>query len=259
MNRQTLSLLAHTDHPIAAPLDDESVHRLLRQAVPAASGASGGPGGPDGGARVLDLGCGQGEWLLRTLAQHPGATAEGVDTSAEALRRARERAEAAGVADRLTLHRTDAAEFAPEHPFDLVLSVGATHAFGGMRGTLATARPHLARGGTVLVGDAYWMTEPSARAREMLGEYRDLASTVDQVMADGWTPVYGHVSTRHELDDYEWCWTGSLSRWALDNPGHPDSGQALEAASGHRDGWLRDYRDSFGFVCLVLRRTVETP
>lgn len=89
----------------------------------------------------------------------------------------------------------------------------------------------------------------------MLGDFTDLATTVDRVVADGWVPVYGHVSTRHELDAYEWDWTGTLASWALDHPDDPDSPHALAAAATHREEWLRVYRESFGFVCLVLRST----
>ncbi|MGH3658172.1 MAG: SAM-dependent methyltransferase, partial [Micromonosporaceae bacterium] len=60
MNREEIGRLAHADHPVKAPLDDDSVRRLLERAV------------PPGDGRILDLGCGGGEWLLRALAMHPG-------------------------------------------------------------------------------------------------------------------------------------------------------------------------------------------
>ncbi|GHA66713.1 MULTISPECIES: SAM-dependent methyltransferase [Streptomyces] len=243
MDRQQISRLAHAHHPIAAPLDDDSVRRLLAQAV------------PGDGARVLDLGCGGAEWLLRALAGHPRLTAEGVDVSASALDHARGAAARLGVADRLTLHHEDAARFAAPHGFDLVLCVGSTHAFGGLPATLAAAREHLAPGGRVLVGDGFWEREPSPEAVESLGDLDDLPTTLDRVVADGWTPVGGHISTRRELDDYEWAWTGALAAWALDHPADPDRAQALETATAHRDGWLRGYRDCLGFLCLVLRPT----
>lgn len=89
----------------------------------------------------------------------------------------------------------------------------------------------------------------------MLGDFTDLTTTVDRVVADGWTPVHGHVSTRSELDDYEWaCW-GALASWALDHPADPDSSQVLETATARRTEWLRVYRETWGFVCLVLRQT----
>ncbi|MGR8010849.1 SAM-dependent methyltransferase [Streptomyces hypolithicus] len=243
MSRSLMSQLAHARHPIAAPLDDESVRRLLERAV------------VRGDERLLDLGCGRAEWLVRALAAQPQVTAVGVDVSADALGEARERAEARGVGGRLTLHESDAGTYPSEGDFDVVFSVGAAHAFGGLLATLAAARPHLAPGGRVLVGDAYWEAEPGDEARRMLGEYDDLATTMDRVTADGWTPVFGHLSTRRELDDYEWHWTGDLAEWALDHPDDPLSGEALAVAAQHRSEWLRGYRSCFGFLTLVLRAT----
>ncbi|MCB5167529.1 class I SAM-dependent methyltransferase [Streptomyces bambusae] len=242
MNREEISRIAHTGHPIAAPLDDGAVRLLLDSALPAG-----------GRGRLLDLGCGGGEWLLRALSAHPQLRAEGVDVSAAALARARQAAARAGVGDRLVLHHGDAAGFAPGGAFDLVLCVGATHAFGGLLPTLAAAREHLAPGGRVLVGDGFWDGEPSAEAVAVLGELEDLPTTLDRIAADGWVPVQGHISSRAELDAYEWSWTGSLAAWALDHPEDPDSTRALEAAAAHRTEWLRGYRDVFGFVSLVLR------
>ncbi|QBS45555.1 cyclopropane-fatty-acyl-phospholipid synthase family protein [Nocardia sp. CS682] len=245
MNRDQISRLAHADHPIAAPVDDDSVRQLLRHGI------------RRGDERVLDLGCGGGEWLLRALTMFPQLRAEGVDVSETALAHARQRASMLGVEARLTLHRADAADLAASHGFDLVLSVGAAHAFGGLLPTLAAARKHLAPGGRVLIGDGFWASEPSAEAVAMLGDFADLPTTVERVTAAGWTSVYGHISTRHELDDYEWAWTGTLAGWALDHPADPGSSQALDAATTHREEWLRVYRDVFGFLCLVLRRSPD--
>ncbi|MFD0267821.1 SAM-dependent methyltransferase [Streptomyces sp. NPDC127106] len=245
MNREQISEIAHADHPIKSPLDDDSVSRLLEQGL------------PRGDERVLDLGCGTAEWLLRALATRPHLHAEGVDVSEVALARARQAARARGVDEHLVLHQRAAADFGSSEPFDLVISVGATHAFGGLVPTLAAARGHMAPGGRVLIGEAFWDRDPSPAAVETFGDLADLATTVDRVVADGWTPVHGHVSSRAELDAYEWaCW-GSLAAWALDHPADPAAAQVLETANARRSQWLHGYRDSFGFVCLVLRRTSE--
>lgn len=245
MNREQISRIAHAGHPIKSPLDDDSVRRLLERGL------------PRGDERVLDLGCGGGEWLLRALAARPRVHAEGVDISEDALDQAAAGAGDLGVQDRLVLHHRKAEDFESAEPFDVVLSFGAAHAFGGLLPTLAAARRHLAPGGRVLVGDGFWERPPSQEAVEMLGDFTDLAGTVDRVVADGWTPVDGHVSTRQELDDYEWaCW-GSLAAWGLDHPDDPDSSQALETAAVRRTEWLRVYRGTWGFVSLVLRRTSD--
>ncbi|MFI5867993.1 SAM-dependent methyltransferase [Streptomyces sp. NPDC051546] len=243
MNREHLSRIAHCAHPIRSPLDDASVRLLLERGL------------PRGDERVLDLGCGSAEWLLRALAARQDLRAEGVDISEDALAQARREAERLGVEGRLVLHHRSAAEFASPHPFDLVVSVGAAHAFGGLLPTLAAAREHLAPGGRILIGEGFWDRPPSPEAVEIFGELADLAGTVDLVVTDGWTPVHGHVSTRAELDAYEWaCW-GSLAAWALDHPADPDSGHVRETATARRTEWLRTYRDTWGFVSLVLRPT----
>ena len=92
----------------------------------------------------------------------------------------------------------------------------------------------------------------------MLGDFTDLATIVDRVVADGWTPVDGHVSTRQELDDTNGPAGGSPAAWALDHPDHPDSSQILETARARRTEWLCVYRDSWGFVSLVLRRPPDS-
>ncbi|MFG3056532.1 SAM-dependent methyltransferase [Kitasatospora sp. NPDC048239] len=248
MDRQTISRLAHVHHPIAAPITDDSVARLLDRAS-----------AHTGTGRALDLGCGEGAWLVRLLTARPNWQAVGVDLDVAALTRARETAQALGVERRIGLHHTDAGEFKAAEPFDLVLNVGATHAFGGLLPTLAAAREHLAPGGLVLVGEGFWEREPSQAALDGLGaareDFADLATTTDRVIADGWTPVYGYVSSPQEWDDYEFSWTGSLAAWALAHPEHPDAAAARAAADRHRTEWLHGYRGTFGFVTLLLRRT----
>ncbi len=242
-----LSLIAHTDHPVAGPLADESVDSLLRRVrLPRA-------------ARILDLGCGQAAWLIRALAMHPDASAEGVDVSRPALERAEEHIAELGLSDRIRVRECDAAQVQVPEPVHLAMCVGSTHAFGGMITSLKYLRPHLRPDGLALVGDGFWEQRPHDAALTSLGsqpdEYDDLPTTVDKVIGSGWIPVYGHVSAQSEWDDYEWSWCGSLARWALDNREKPGAAEAASAAEAHREAWLRGYRGVLGFVTLLLRPT----
>lgn len=184
MNRQQISAIAHTDHPIAAPLSDDSVNALLDRAI------------PRGDARLLDLGCGSGAWLVRAQHVRPGFRAEGVDHAPETVAAARRTVADAGLADRISFHEQDAQEFTSPYLYDLVLSIGATHAFGGLLPTLKAAGAHLAPGGSILIGDGFWERKPD-RATLAAGfaadEYDNLATTVDRVMAEGWTPQIGRA------------------------------------------------------------------
>ncbi|MFC4013090.1 SAM-dependent methyltransferase [Nonomuraea purpurea] len=241
MERQLISAIAHRDHPIAAPVSPGNLdHLLLRAALPE-------------GARVLDLGCGEAEWALRALELVPSATADGVDLSSHALSSAERAALARGLSERLSLHQVSATEFAASEPYDLVLCIGATHAFGGLKGTMEVVARFVRPGGLALVGEGFWERPPSPELAAAIGIYPDLAGTVAEAESGGWLTVYGHVSEAGEWDDYELSWTGSLARWAADNPG-PDGEQALAAMREHREMWLNGYRGLLGFVSLLLRR-----
>ncbi|GAA3593770.1 class I SAM-dependent methyltransferase [Nonomuraea rosea] len=241
MDRQRLSAIAHGDHPIAAPITPANLDRLLlRAALPE-------------GARILDLGCGEGEWSLRALELVPSSVADGVDYSEHAVSSAERAAAARGLSDRLSPHLMPAADFAAAEPYDLVLCVGSTHAFGGLKETMETVARFVKPGGLALIGEGFWARPPSPELAEAIGTYPDLAGTVAQAESGGWLTVYAHVSDLAEWDEYEWSWTGTLARWAAANPG-PDGEQALAAMREHRDIWLNGYRDVLGFVTLLLRR-----
>ncbi|GAA0803553.1 SAM-dependent methyltransferase [Spirilliplanes yamanashiensis] len=246
MDRQLLSNIAHTHHPIAAPIFEVNVNRLLRRA------------GRGPAARILDLGCGEAAWALQALAQHPDGHADGLDINRHGLDRAAAAAADRGLADQLTLHERDAKTYPADGDYDLVLCVGSTHAFGGLTETLDLAGRHVRPDGILLVGEGFWQQPPTPEALAALdatpADFTDLAGLVDVVEKAGWTPVYAHVSDAAEWDDYEWSWVGSLTEWALDNPGHPAAEDALTLAREHREQWLRGYRDVLGFATLVLRR-----
>jgi SAM-dependent methyltransferase len=246
MDRQRLSSIAHSHHPIAAPISGVTVNRLLRRA------------GRQPAARILDLGCGEAAWALQALAHCPDGYADAVDISPYALERAADAARDRGLADRLTLHERDARTYVPDGDYDLVLCVGSTHAFGGFAETLRLAGTHVNHDGVLLVGEGFWEAPPTPQALDALAatekDFTDLAGLMEAAEQEGWTPVYAHVSDAAEWDDYEWSWIGSLAQWALDNPGHPDAAEARAVALEHREQWLRGYRNVLGFVTLVLRR-----
>ncbi|MFC7640649.1 hypothetical protein ACFQX6_06260 [Streptosporangium lutulentum] len=139
-----------------------------------------------------------------------------------------------------------------------MLCVGATHAFGGLAATLDGVRRHLRPGGLALVGEGFWERTPAPETLARLGaapdDYADLPGTVAIAEGAGFRVVYGHTSELSEWDEYEWSWTGSLARWALEHPG-PDGETAMAAALDHRDMWLNHYRGVLGFVTFLLRGT----
>ncbi len=204
VDRQRLRSIAHSHHPIAAPILGVNVNRLLRRAdrQPA--------------ARILDLGCGEAAWALQALAHYPDGHADGVDVSRYALEHAAAAAVERGLAERLTLHERDARMYVPDGDYDLVLCVGSTHAFGGFAATLELAGRHVHPDGILLVGDSFWQVPPTPEALAALNatpqDFTDLAGLVDAAEQAGWTPVYAHVSDAAEYTKKQYWYSGKHKR-----------------------------------------------
>jgi SAM-dependent methyltransferase len=244
MGRQRISAIAHGDHPIAGPLGDERVARLINMLLLPYR------------ARILDIGCGSGEWLIRLLERYD-ASGVGIDISPFVLERARDEATHRLAHSRISFLRADAASYGQEEePFDLVLCAGSAHVYGGLAQTMDALAGLVRPGGQALVAHGFWEQTPGAATLEVFeeGELTDLAGTIDLMSGTAFTPLYACVSTPDEWDDYEWAWTGALERFAHQNRGDPDGPAMLEAAQSHRTQYLRGYRGTLGFVTCVLRR-----
>lgn len=111
------------------------------------------------GARVLDVGCGQGVTSIEIARAYPAARVVGVDLDEASVEVARAAADAAGVADRVTFVRGNAADAArvagPDaaQPFDVVTIFEALHDMADPVGALRALRGVLAPQGRMVVAD----------------------------------------------------------------------------------------------------------
>ncbi|MFC5059140.1 SAM-dependent methyltransferase [Saccharothrix xinjiangensis] len=208
------------------------------------------------GQRVVDYGCGWAELLLRAVGHVPGATAAGVDSDEHAITRGRANAEARGLTDRVALELADATTWTTD-PADVVISIGASHAWGGTKGALDAMRARLRPNGTLLLGDGFWENPPNATATEVFGDedLGTLPELVDLALAGGYRLLNLATATRDEWDSFESRWCASRERWLLANPDHPRAAEVREIVDEHREGWLKGYRGSLGFAYLTLART----
>jgi SAM-dependent methyltransferase len=171
------------------------------------------------GAQVADVGCGLGASTILMAQAYPASTFVGFDYHDESIETARERAEAAGVADRVRFEVAPAAEF-PGTGYDLVTAFDCLHDMGDPVGAARHVRASLAQDGTWLV------VEPFAGDR-----VEDNLNPVGR--------VYYGASTLL-------CTPASLSQ---------DVGLALGAQAG--ESRLRDVVTGGGFT--RFRRAAETP
>jgi SAM-dependent methyltransferase len=173
----------------------------------------------EAGATVADIGCGHGASTILMAQAFPNSTFVGSDYHAGSIETARERAEAAGVADRVRFEATPAAEH-PGTGYDLVTMFDCLHDMGDPVGAARQVHRLLAPEGTWLI------VEPMAGDR----------------VEDNLNPVgrayYGFSTFL--------CTPASLSQ---------DVGLALGAQAG--EARIKDVVSAGGFT--RFRRAAETP
>ncbi|MEH1101227.1 SAM-dependent methyltransferase [Micromonospora sp. CPCC 205561] len=213
-----------------APLGEERAADLIRRLAPAGAGW-----------RSLDLGCGNGELLLRLCATH-GIPGDGVERDADVAARAQLRATELGVASRVTFHRADAATW--DRPAELVVNIGAGHVWGDTGQALAALHRLTAPGGRLLFAGGFYRASPGDQVRETFGDLPDLASLARLTVDAGFRPLHVAASTLAEWDDFESDWRAGVER--LGTP------EARAFCDRRRDEYLDGYRDVLGFGWLVL-------
>jgi 2-polyprenyl-3-methyl-5-hydroxy-6-metoxy-1,4-benzoquinol methylase len=101
------------------------------------------------GARVADVGCGFGTSTIIMAGAYPNSTFTGIDYHAPSIAAARERAAAAGVADRITFRTAGAADL--DGRYDLVAFFDCLHDMPDPLAALRATRPALTPGGRVML------------------------------------------------------------------------------------------------------------
>jgi cyclopropane fatty-acyl-phospholipid synthase-like methyltransferase len=98
------------------------------------------------GARVADVGCGRGASTVLMAKAYPSSTFVGFDYHAPSIDRARQAAQEAGVADRVTFAVNTAKDF-PGADYDFVTFFDCLHDMGDPVGAAAHVRSVLVRDG----------------------------------------------------------------------------------------------------------------
>jgi len=215
------------------------------------------------GHRIVDLGCGWAELLLRTVATDAAATGFGIDRDRVAIEHGRANAAARGLADRVVLEVGDAAGWAADEPVDVVFNIGASHVFGGSElehtgRALTSAHALLRPGGRLVFGECFWAREPTESELSVmpipLDQLRSLPDLVDFAQAHGFRLLALSRASIDEWDDFESRHGLAYERWLLANPTSPDAEDLRTRADEHRTRWLRGWREPLGFAYLTLVR-----
>jgi SAM-dependent methyltransferase len=215
-------------------------------------------------ARVLDVGCGWGELLLRVAEAAPGVSGLGVDLDEQSIARARERAVRRGLDDRLAFEAHDAREVSG--PFDAVTCIGASQIWGpdveqarplDYAAALTALRGLLPVGGRLVFGEGIWSRPPTPEATAPLAglddEYVDLLALTELATDAGFAVMAVHEATLDEWDVFESGFTAGYARWLAGHPAdHPEAERVRELAARQRSAYLGGYRGILGLAYLEL-------
>lgn len=212
------------------------------------------------GARMLDLACGSGE-MLCTWARDHQITGTGVDISTAFTDRARARAAALGVTDRVSFVHADARGHMAEEPVDVTACIGATWIGDGLDGTVQLLQKSLRPDGMMLIGEPFWRRRPpnqevvEACHAGSVDDFLPLDGLVERFGLLGYDVVEMMLADQDSWDRYRAPQWLNVRRW-LDS--HPDDELAPELRAELTAGplrYVRYAREYLGWgVFALLRR-----
>lgn len=248
MDRARYSFIAHQKLVYCNPIGAARMDRVLEH-VPLARGM-----------RVLDIGAGTGELLIRLIERH-GVRGVAVEREALFVAEMRRRAEVRGVSDSLEAVSAAAAEFVREAAsgsFDAAFCIGASHALGDYTMTLRTLSRLVKPGGHVVMGEGYWKKPPDPEYLASFGgtaeEMSTHAANVEEGVAMGLIPLFATTASQDEWDEYEWTYSANIEKHLMEHPDDPDADQMRERCRAWRSGYLRWGRETMGFGVYVFGR-----
>jgi len=217
--------------------------------------------GLQGGERVLDVGCGWGSFAVHAAREH-GAQVTGITLSEPQAALARERAAAAGVADRVDIRVADYRELDTE-PFDAIASIGMVEHVGVAQIDAYAARlAALLKPGGHLLNHASPACATATRGRPVLRALRlpdaaplHLSRILHALEAAGFV-------TEH-VEGFAADYARTLREWARRLESRHAEAEALAGAERMRVWavYLRAARRGFesGFTSLYQVRAVRGP
>jgi len=213
-------------------------------------------------SRVIDVGCGSGEFLIGVVEQY-AVRGVGVDITTTTLEEARSLAATRVPDSQMEFLEVDirTLDAAPDS-YDCGICMGSTHAYSlgeaaypeALRGLSRIVRP----GGKLLIGEGYWMQPPPREYLDFIGEpvgvYRTHLENVELAKEFGLIPQYAVTSNLDEWDDFEWRHNIRKEKTAAANPDDPETTKMLTRSREWRAAYLRWGRGTMGFAFYLFER-----
>lgn len=247
MDKSLFSLTAHRDHIFWNPVSPLKFDRLISLLK------------LDNKSKVIDFGAGNCELLIRLIENfNLEATAVDIlDTSEYVNKRSENRINQS----RLNLVVSCAEDYLKnmgEQRFDMLIAIGASHAFGTYENLLESLKSFSKKGSYILTGETYWKKKPAPEYLEALGEAEESSmrkheENIFLAEEKGLIPLWSCTASEEDWDNYEWLYSMSVENFVEENPAHPDAEEMRARIRSWRTTYLKWGRDTLGFGLYLFR------
>jgi SAM-dependent methyltransferase len=216
-------------------------------------------------SRAIDVGCGQGDFLIR-LHQFSGAQCLGVDVESSSISDANIQLDEIGRSDKLEFVCSDIEELPIEpNSYDLAVCMGASHAFADGSAAYAEALSGLRNlvkpNGKILMGEGYWKRPPDQEYLDFLGDpvgaYNSFEENIAVAERLGLTPVFASESTLDEWDDFEWGYRRKFELDAIANSNDEVMLQKLKNVRSWNAYYRAFGRTTMGYAHYIFLNAVD--
>ena len=236
--------IGHENHLFCNPLSEAKVDELVELLrIPK-------------GGRLVDIACGKGEFLRRVVRRW-SCRGVGVELDRSWASEAEAKAAEWGLEGRIEVVQSDGAKYdGSSGSFDAAVCLGASWIWGGYTGTLDALARWTRPGGTVLVGEPFWIRDPSSEhleaAKMQRSQFGSHVENVEVGQARNLSLLHAVVSSPDDWDRYEGYQWYSAERYAQRNPSDPDVPELLQTMRRHRDIYLMWGRAELGWACYLF-------
>ncbi|MBD8028651.1 class I SAM-dependent methyltransferase [Ureibacillus sp. Re31] len=247
MDRNRFSAIAHQNHTFYNPINPTKIDKVIELLE------------LTGNDKVIDIGAGKGEILLRIIERYRSKCIA-IEKYSDFTEQLQVNAKNRGLLKNIEIITEDAkvAINTINEQFDVAICIGSTHALGGLHETLGMLRKCVKKGGYILIGEGYWKQQPSKEYLEALGgaEESELRSHFENVMVGeklGLIPLWSYTTNDDEWDEYEWLYAMSIENYCYEHPDDPDRDAMLQKIRKWRSTYLKWGRDTLGFGIYLFR------